>query len=268
MDHLPLKTGRREAQGDSMLGRREMTRNVRRLGAALLMACLPILARVALADGVSGSSGGYLQAIPIAVPTYRGLEPRLVLGYSSRGRGGFAGVGWGLSGFATVERVGAGLGAPRYNSTDVYLLGGMELLPCPAPNSSPSCTNGGTHTTKAESNLKVRFDAGPNTWTVWGKSGTRTVFSAVYSTPSGTLWWGQTSVIDTHNNTVTYAWTCPQDEDCYLDSVQFGPYSVKVYRETRPDVMSLATGHSGTLRQIRSRLKSVLVKYGASTVRA
>jgi len=238
------------------------------LGATVVLAFLPLVGAVALADGVSGSSGGYLQGIPITVPAYRGLEPRLSLGYSSQGRGGFAGVGWGLSGFGTVERVGAGLGSPRYDSTDVYLLGGLELLPCPTPNASPSCTSGGTHTTKAESNLKIRYDAGPNTWSVWGKNGTRTVFSAVYATPSGTLWWGQTSVVDTHGNIVTYAWACPSGEDCYPELAVLGPYSVRMYRETRPDVMSLATGHSGTLRQIRSRLKSVLVKYNASPVRA
>jgi hypothetical protein len=236
--------------------------------AAVALAVITLAAAPVLADGVSGSSGGYLQSIPIAVPAYRGLEPRLALGYSSQGRDGLAGVGWGLSGFGTVERVSAGLGAPRYDSTDVYLLGGLELLPCPAANSSPSCTNGGTHTTKVESNLKIRFDSGPNTWTVWAKNGTRTVFTPVYATPSGTLWWGETSVVDTHGNSVTYAWTCPSGEDCYPDTVTFGPYWVKVYRETRPDVMSLATGHSGTLRQIRSRLRSVLVKYGASPVRA
>lgn len=79
--------------------------------------------------------------------------------------------------------------------------------------------------------------------------------------------WGQTSVVDTHNNTVTYTWACPANDDCYPDTVQFGPYSVQMVRESRPDVMSFATGHAGTLRWMRSRLSSVVVRYSGALVR-
>src|SRR5258707_1388618 len=51
-------------------------------------------------------------------------------------------------------------------------------------------------------------------------------------------------VVDTLGSTATYAWACdtaPCDTgDFYPDSVTFGPYSVKLYRETRPDVTSAA----------------------------
>lgn len=223
------------------------------------------LSGYASADGISESSGAFLQAITIRVPAFRGLEPRLVLGYSSQGASGFAGVGWGLGGFGVVERFSPGLGSPRFDGSDVYTLDGRELLPCPAANPSPSCTTGGTHTTKVESYTKIRLQA--NTWTVWGRDGTRTIYSPVYSTPSGTLRWGQTSTVDTHNNTVTYTWTCPADDDCYPGTVQFGPYSVQVSRETRPDVLSFATGHASTLRRMRSRLSSIAVRYSGALVR-
>jgi hypothetical protein len=158
-------------------------------------------------------------------------------------------------------------GSPHYDSTDVYVLNGNELLACPAPSSSPSCSTGGTHATKVESFLKIKFNANLGLWTVWSRDGTQTTFSPVFTTPSGTLWWGQTSTVDTHGNTVTYTWACPTGEDCYPDTVQFGPYSVKIYRETRTDVMTLATGHSGTLRKVAWRLHSILIDYSTTHVR-
>ena len=225
-----------------------------------------------LADSVSGFSGSFSQVIPIEVPPFRGLEPHLALGYSSQGRGGFAGVGWTLSGFSMVERASPGFGAPSYSTSDIFVLNGQELLPCPQGN-SPSCTSGGTHTTKNESYVRIKQDSTANTWTVWAKNGTRTVFSAVYLVPGTppfqyTLFWAQSSTIDTRNSTVTYTWSCDGNLDCYPDSVTFGPYSVKIYREAgRPDVMTTGIG-AGGLRRTYYRLLSVLVKYQSSPIRA
>jgi hypothetical protein len=217
-------------------------------------------------EAVSGFSGSFSQAVAIEVPAFRGLEPRLALGYSSQGRGGFPGVGWGLAGFSLVERASPGLGVPHYDVTDVFVLNGQELIPCQSPN----CTTGGTHTTKVESYLRISF-AG-NSWIVIGKDGTRTTLMPVFTTPSGTLAWGQTSVVDTHGNAATYSWNCDTAScdtgDFYPDSVNFGPYSVKLYRETRPDVMSAATGSANALRWTHFRLRSILVKYQASPLRA
>jgi hypothetical protein len=241
---------------------------VPRWGVALsALAILLALPASGPADGVAESSGAFVQAIPLRIPAFHGIEPRLVLGYSSQGGSGFAGVGWGLSGFGVIERFSPGLGSPRYDANDVYTLNGVELLPCPAPNASPSCTTGGTHTTRVESYLRVRFDAQSNWWTVWSRNGTRTVYKPVYSTPSGTLRWGHSTTIDAHDNEVTYTWACPTDDDCYAGSVTFGPYSVEVSREARPDVMSFATGHAGTIRRVRSRLSGVVVRNGGVLVR-
>jgi hypothetical protein len=217
-------------------------------------------------DLVSGFSGSFSQTVPIEVPAFRGLEPRLALGYSSQAGSGFAGVGWGLTGFSVIERASPGLGTPHYDSTDVFVLNGLELIACQSPN----CTTGGTHATKVESYLRISF-AG-NSWTVVGKDGTRTTLTPVFTTSSGTLAWGQTGVVDTHGNTATYAWGCDtaacDSGDFYPDSVNFGPYSVKLYRETRTDVMSAATGSANALRWTRFRLRSILVSYQASPIRA
>jgi hypothetical protein len=197
------------------------------------------------------------------VPAFRGLEPRLALGYSSQGGSGFAGVGWVLGGFSVIERLGAGLGAPAFDSTDVYVLDGRELIACQAGNQSPSCTTqagqAGAFTTKDESYIRINRSADGNTWTVWQRDGTRMVLSRVYPTSGSIVTWGQSSVVDTRNNTVTYAWEADGTLDTYPRLVTFGPYSVTIYREVRPDVTTSGVG-SG-LRQTRHRIRTILVKH-------
>ena len=157
--------------------------------ASALVACGLLASQHALAvekasEQVSSFYGSFSHAIPIEVPGFRGLEPQIALSYSSEGRNGFVGVGWNVSGFSTIQRANAGLGSPRFDSTDVYLLDGQELYPCQAGSVSPSCTTGGTHSTKIESYLKIKFEPGPNTWTVWSKDGTRTIFSQTIIVPA------------------------------------------------------------------------------------
>jgi len=210
-------------------------------------------------EQVSPFYGSFSQTIPIEVPAFHGLEPRLALGYSSEGRNGFAGVGWSLSGFSTIERANAGRGTPRFDASDIYLLDGQELVACVSGSVSPSCTSGGTHSTKIESYLKIRFDSPSNTWTVWGKDGTRTIFSPTVQVGAGTFRWGQTSVVDTKGNTVSCAWTCTGG-DCYPSLVTYGSYGISIYREARPDTLFSAA--YSQLVQTQYRLRSILVWLG------
>jgi hypothetical protein len=135
-----------------------------------LGAAMPVVAGPGGLGDVVLSSGAYAQSVPIEVPPFHGLEPRLALSYSSQGGNGFVGVGWSLSGFSVID-------APGYASPGPYLLDGQPLVACQGGSVSPSCTSGGTHSTKVESYLKIKFDLGANTWTVWGRDGTRTIFS-------------------------------------------------------------------------------------------
>ena len=157
-------------------------------------------------EQVSPFYGSFGYTVPIEVPPYHGLEPRLALAYNSEGRNGFLGVGWTLAGFSTIERANPGRGTPRFDTSDVYLLDGQELVACVEGSMSPSCTSGGTHSTKIESYLKIRFDSPTNKWTVRGKDGTHTEFETTVQVTAGTFRWGQRRVIDTKNNTVTYTW--------------------------------------------------------------
>src|SRR5689334_16575266 len=69
-------------------------------------------------DPFRGSLG---MTIPIDVPAFHGVEPQLALAYSSSGGSGFAGVGWNLAGFSSIERVSPGQGAPRYDASDRFV---------------------------------------------------------------------------------------------------------------------------------------------------
>ena len=199
------------------------------------------------------STGSYSQSVSIEVPPFHGLEPRLALTYSSGGGNGIVGVGWGLSGFSTVVRRGG-----------TYLLDGQKLYPCQTGSVSPSCTTGGTHSTRIESYLRIKLDTPTNTWLVWGKDGTKTVLSPTIVVGSVTVRWGQTSTVDTYGNTVTYTWAS-QSGDSYPSTVAYNGYVITVYRETRPDILS--SGDEYSLERTIYRLRSVIVQLGATPIR-
>ena len=218
-------------------------------------------------------AGAFSQGVPIAVPAYYGVAPRLALGYNSQGSHGFAGTGWGLGGFGSISRAGDRGGTPWFDSSDIYLLGGQELMECAAGISSASCDSGGTHTAKLENFLKIVRDETANTWTVFAKNGVQTVFTPLVDVEPVqgqgffTVQWGQASVTDTKGNSAAYTWVCA-DGDCYPSEVSFGPYRVTLYRETRPDTRQFATGSYNSLGKTLYRLKSVLVTVDNLPIRA
>lgn len=232
---------------------------------ALIAACvfpLPASAVEKASEQVSAFYGSFNHTLPVDVPPFRGLEPSLALSYSSEGRNGFVGTGWTLSGFGTIQRANAGLGTPKFDANDVFLLDGQELLPCQAAATSPGCASGGTHATKIESYLKIKFDSSTNSWTVFAKDGTRTVYSATITVPpnalsqGGTMRWGVSSRVDTSGNTVSYGWSCV-DGDCYPETVTYNGYQVVFFKEQRPDWLSWAA--ATTLGETRYRLRSIIV---------
>jgi hypothetical protein len=223
-----------------------------------------------LQDVAEPKAGIFSQVVPIEVPAFHGVEPHVALSYSSSVKNGFPGVGWGLAGIGTIRATKNGRGVPAYTPSDVYLLGGVQLVPCAQATQSPSCTAGGTHARKEESYLRVKrvVDShGTVTWSVWAKDGTRTDYSPVYSVPEGTLRWGQTATTDTHGNHANYTWAC-DDGDCYPSAITFGPYAVSLYREARSDIWTFATGSSTVLGRTSRRLRSVLVTYNGTPIRA
>src|SRR5262245_20486540 len=49
-------------------------------------------------EQISSFAGSFETTVPMEVPGFHGLEPRIALAYTSEGRNGFSGVGWGLAG--------------------------------------------------------------------------------------------------------------------------------------------------------------------------
>ncbi|MBI2394387.1 MAG: hypothetical protein HYV09_32755 [Deltaproteobacteria bacterium] len=210
--------------------------------------------------------GSFGTEVPIEVPKFHALEPRVKLAYTSSAGNGLAGAGWSISGFGSITRASKGAGAPKYDATDVFYFDGQELVPCASGSSSPSCMTGGTHSTKIESYGKIRFDAPSNTWTVWQKDGTRSLYVPVYDAGPGIFRWGLSSVADTHGNAVSYGWWCDPGADCYPDSISYNGTSIRFYREARPDPITFATGAS--IGRTNYRLKSIDVTVSGARARA
>ena len=89
-------------------------------------------------ESVDAFFGAFTWSVPIEVPAFHGLEPRVAITYASASRhNGQEGVGGGLSGWSTIERASVGKGTPKYAAGDIYLLDGVELV--------ASTALGGTH---------------------------------------------------------------------------------------------------------------------------
>jgi RHS repeat-associated protein len=226
-------------------------------------------------DGASSSTstqvnsfdGSFESAIPIGVPGFRGLEPKLGLSYRSRGGNGKVGVGWALAGLSTIERASPGGGAPRYDASDVFYLDGQALIPCAQAASSPGCQAGGTHALRIENYERIQKDVpSAGAWTTTRRDGTKSVYVPVYTTGAGTYRWGLSTVADTLGNTVAYGYWCEAAADCYLDTVTYNGTVVKAYWETRPDPITF--GNGAFLGRTNYRLKTIDVKIGGSRARA
>jgi RHS repeat-associated protein len=242
--------------------------------ATLLMLASPVLAEV-------DNLGAYQTSIPIQVPAYHGLEPRIALAYDSNAGNGLAGIGWRLRAGSTIVRVSARHGMPRFDATDVYMLDGDALVVCTPSSSSPSCTTGASATaagiapstavfysTKIESYQRIAFDAPSMTWWVWDKAGIK----ATYVTSNSGRTFPLSSIEDTHGNRVTYAPWCDGTDDCYLERITYAGTTaaagaeVRFFFEPRPDPIESGTGTG--LRSMRYRLKSISVKMAGQLVRA
>jgi RHS repeat-associated protein len=216
-----------------------------------------------LAQGViAPQSGAFTTNIPIDLPSMRRVTPHLGLAYNSSAPNGFAGVGWQLSGFSTIERTTSRHGAPRFNASpdrDTYTLDGEPLI--------ASGALGGTHATLRQTFLRI--SQGNPDWRVTEPNGTVSTYRPLFKTPAGTLKWGIASTVDTHGDTVNYRWACDSDTstfnkdyDCYPAAISYANVTVDLARELRPDVETFGTGYG--IGQSRYRLKSISVNIGGA----
>src|SRR4051812_47649601 len=117
-----------------------MKRPLLRLSMWLVLAAAAAGCPLARADVTP--TGSFITAVPLTVPTFRGLEPKLALEYSSNGANGWLGVGWSLAGLSTIQRLGEGGGLPTLEPSDAFYLDGRKLEPCAKLSGaqSASCT--------------------------------------------------------------------------------------------------------------------------------
>jgi hypothetical protein len=219
------------------------------------------LAAVQLLNPQDFGSGAFQQRIAIAVPPFRGFEPKISLNYQSgqplqySGNGaGWMGIGWRIDGIPSVERGLRGGGTPNFDSNDVFTLAGEELVSCTPAMVSPSCATGGTHATRDESYRHISYSSVTNYWTVTDRDGTVYEFRPTIETqpvnPSDPIAvslanqyrWLLRTVTDTHSNQVTYSYVCSAAVYCLVDTITYGGALVTFYWETRPDPYTYATG--------------------------
>lgn len=227
---------------------------------------------------VNSHVGEFSHTIPLVVPAFRGLEPKLALEYRS-GRGdGVFGRGWAISGLSTITRASSTKGSPRYNATDRYFLDGVELVPCASGSTSPSCRHGGTHAAEFES--YVRIARSGTLWLVTTKDGTIHTYSPTFQTTAGTFRWGMSEVRDRHANRVIYSWSCNQTDgldcyptydgagaatgdqcmavvDCNPDAINYNGTTVRFLRQDRPGPTSLTFATGKQLARTRSVIDAV-----------
>jgi RHS repeat-associated protein len=226
------------------------------------------------AEQVQDSTGSFSTRIPLQVPPFHGIEPKLALVYDSGQGNGFLGVGWRLDGLSVIQRASPRRGVPSFGSSDIYLLDGDEMVACGTGVTSPSCSAGGTHATKVESFLRIKQVGSPNSWEVTARDGTKLTYLPVSSwcttnnsNEANNYRWALGTVVDTHGNTVTYSYGCESSTpNLYIDTISYNGNSLKFYKETRPDTLTYATG--ANLQSSTYRLKSIDVKVGAQRVRA
>lgn len=223
--------------------------------------------KVEISQGSAGTQ------IDLDVPAFHEIAPRLSLAYDSSIQGGWLGAGWALNGVSRIERVIKGRGVPKYETTDVFLLDGQELIPCATGSVSPSCTNGGTHSTKMENYFRIALSGSGTTaqWTITAKDGKKMVYTPSYLVSNNTavFKWGLSQVIDTKGNTVTYKWANNLYGCCweYPDAITYNGTTVKFYWESRADNDWGAIGSPG-FSVLLGRLKTIDVSVNGSRVRA
>ncbi|XWN32955.1 MAG: toxin TcdB middle/N-terminal domain-containing protein [Devosia sp.] len=221
------------------------------------------------------SNGAFVHRIPIETPDFHDIEPNLSLVYSSNQRlrysglvQGLTGVGFRLDGIPVIERARRNRGVPAFDSNDVYLLSGQEMVRCSDAARSPSCeVPGGNWTTRIESYQRIRYAGGNNEWIVTRKDGVKYTFRPVadYTTYNNNdlqerqlandYRWLLATVRDLNGNQVTYDYGCAQVAYCRPTRITYNGYLVRFYYESRPDPFTYATG-AGTLR-VAQRLQTI-----------
>ncbi|MEZ4361599.1 MAG: FG-GAP-like repeat-containing protein [Kofleriaceae bacterium] len=205
-----------------------------------------------------GFAGAAEHSVELTTPRFKDLAPTLAITYSSSSKNGWLGLGMRLEGLSRIERVSANLGAPHYDATDLYLLDGERLLPCRAGSTAPSCTSGGSFTTRHEQFSRIARVG--TTWTITSPSGVVSTYTEL-AAPVAVL----TRRADPFGNAVTFTYAV-QSGVTYPATISYNGTTITFYRASRFDVVTQGTGAG--ISRMDQRLTSVAVRTGAALERA
>jgi RHS repeat-associated protein len=237
---------------------------------------------------VDDFTGAGHASYPIAVPPGRdGLQPRIVLGYSSGGANSPVGVGWDIP-LGQIQRKGPRKGIPKYNDTeDVYEL----QLPGGGPQELVKVTSGtysGEYRLKVEEALlRIKYISATNSWEVTDKSGIKMKFgqtsaSRIGPNPSsqsksGILRWCLDRVEDPKTNYMVISYQKPADSPgaIYPSQIDYNgqsssglAHNLHIYfnleTTARPDPIYSYRGGFKSL--IMRRLASIEVRTGTGEI--
>lgn len=230
-------------------------------------------------------NGAFTRNLPIDVPAFFGITPKLAFAYNSgsnriSAEDAFSplGVGWSVTGGSHIERQSVTGGVPAFTSNDRFILDGNTLMTCAYAGSTPSCDAGGTHSARYETYERIQQagSGSSGTWVVTARDGTVSTYRPVGYWNAGSsadtrlrfeYRWLLAEVRDTDGNAVSYGYDCSLLPTCVVSQISYGPVTIQFYWETRPDLFNYATGIS-LAPNVDKRLKSVAVRQSASLIRA
>jgi RHS repeat-associated protein len=253
-----------------------------------------------------GAGGEFTQFIPIEVPEFRGIEPKIGLAYNSSDKSranadAILGVGWRLSGISKIEKVSLGGGVPFWDpGQDLFRLDGQELMACNGKwdqdyplsyitgTPSASCSANGNFSTQVESFRRIEFIGENNAFWLTDPDGTVSIYrpigafteaddNAVAGSDTFRLArrskWLLAEVRDLSGNTVTYDYAIAQYAGFAerITSITYSNgYAVNFRYTDDPNadqIPSYATGTAKFGKQTR-QLSAITVLDGTTSIRA
>ncbi|MET0116429.1 MAG: toxin TcdB middle/N-terminal domain-containing protein [Sedimenticola sp.] len=244
----------------------------------------PAFANVSTAGFTAGElsvsqSGAAIYSIPIIVsPGVAGMQPELLISYSSQDGDGLLGLGFNLSGLSTVQRCGATIeqdgfkGGVYYDSRDRFCLDGRRLIAV----SGADGDSGTEYRTEIDAISKIisygQKGSGPDYWIVKTKSGQ-------------TMEYGNTadSQVDTRDGQNAREWAVSKILDASANAIDFSYYEDTVNGEHYPLRLDYAQNsvrfsyedrpvirrhfQAGSKITLSKRMNSVAVYVGETLVR-
>jgi RHS repeat-associated protein len=237
----------------------------------------------------SGGSAAY--SIPIVVPPgRRSMEPKLALGYSSRGSNGIAGMGWSLSGLSSVHRCPQTLdqdGQTRavvIDNGDRLCLDGQRLVERTGTyglsgttyatelDSFARITQLGGDLRSASTYFKVELKSGDIVY-YGGNSTAANAARVIPGSAIAPMGWMMERQLDRAGNLIRYAYFSTGNGENLLEAVHYtgsgatdGNRRVTLSYEDRPNQDRGLTYLAGGAQQQTQRLKTIATWVGSEKV--